>query len=77
MICEDCHSKKVEHILCKKCTQTIINNVNGLGRKQGAVEELERLRKFNYEENSDLQEYYLIDEYCKKRLKKLEEGEKK
>ena len=70
--CCDCNSEKVESCLCHKCIQKIINNANNLGRKEGAKDELEKIK--NYCEKNSFH-YWETNkeawEYANKKLKEL------
>jgi hypothetical protein len=47
MICSECNEKntRVIHCLCRLCTQKIINNANELGKKQGARDFFDYIKK--------------------------------
>ncbi len=70
--CVRCKSKCKLPIFCNSCYQESFRS----GERRGRVEELELIRKFNYEINNNTVSYTLIEEHCKKRLKELQGVEK-
>jgi len=67
--------KMSEAELSVKAIQKIVNKLYKreleFAERRGRVEELELIRKFNYEINNNTVSYTLIEEHCKKRLKEL------